>query len=288
MTIAVTAATGKLGRLVVADLLTTERAESIVAIVRDPHKAAALVEAGVQVRVADYDHPHALDSALQGVDRVLLISGLDLGRRVRQHGNVISAARGAGVDFLAYTSAPHADETPLPIAAEHAATERLVRESGLHFSLLRNNWYNENYIPLIDRVRESGEIVGNAGTGRIASAAHADYAAAAAAVLRGGHDDTVYELAGDQAWDFAELAQMLAGIVGREVVSRAISADQHIEELIANCVPTDRAAFSAAMDTAIEDGALSDASGDLRRLIGRPTTPIAETLRAASTRVPAN
>ncbi|MET0991181.1 MAG: SDR family oxidoreductase [Lacisediminihabitans sp.] len=288
MTIAVTAATGKLGRLVVADLLTTESAESIVAIVRDPRRATALVEAGVQVRVADYDHPHALGAALQGVDRVLLISGLDLGRRVRQHGNVIAAARGAGVDFLAYTSAPHADETPLPIAAEHAATERLVRESGLHFSMLRNNWYNENYSALIDRVRETGEIVGNAGTGRIASAARADYAAAAAAVLRGGHDDTVYELAGDRAWDFAELAQILTGIVGREVVYRSISADHHIEELIANCVPTDRAAVAAALDTAIEDGALSDASGDLRRLIGRPTTPITETLRTASARVAAN
>jgi len=288
MTIAVTAATGKLGRLVVADLLTTESPDSIVAIVRDPHKATALVEAGVQVRVADYDHPHALDAALQGVDRVLLISGLDLGRRVRQHGNVIAAARGAGADFLAYTSAPHADETPLPIAAEHAATERLVRESGLHFSLLRNNWYNENYIPLIDRVRETGEIVGNAGTGHIASAALADYAAGAAAVLRGGHDDTVYELAGDRTWDFAELAQILSGIVGREVVYRSISADHHIEELIANCVPTDHAAFAAAMDTAIEDGALSDASGDLTRLIGRPTTSIAETLSAEALRATAH
>ena len=282
MTIAVTAATGKLGRLVIADLLATEDPASIVAIVRDLQKASGLKAAGVQVRVADYDHPDALINALRGVDRVLLISGLDLGRRVRQHGNVITAAREQGAQFLAYTSAPHADSTPLPVAPEHAATEALVRESGLHFSLLRNNWYNENYIPLIDRVRETGEIVGNAGDGRVASAAQADYAAAAAAVLRSGHENTVYELAGDNSWDFTELAQILTGIVGREVAYRPVSADHHIEELVAACVPTDHAAFAAAMDTAIEDGALSDASGDLARIIGRPTIPVAESLKSAA------
>jgi NAD(P)H dehydrogenase (quinone) len=131
-------------------------------------------------------------------------------------------------------------------------------------------------------VRETGEIVGNAGTGRVASAAQVDFAAGAAAVLRGGHENTVYELAGDRAWDFAELADILSGIVAREVSYRSLSADRHIEELIAACVPTDHAAFAASMDTAIGDGALSDASGDLARLIGRPTTPISETLASAA------
>ena len=195
--IVVTAATGQLGRLVVEDLLTRVPADTIVAAVRTPAKAADLAERGVQVREADYDRPETLTAALDGADNVLLISGSEVGRRIPQHQAVVDAATKANVSLPAYTSAPRADTTPLAVGPEHKAAEESIKASGLTYSILRNGWYNENYVQTARQAAATGTLLGSARDGRVASASRADFAAAAATVLTTpGHDNTVYELAG--------------------------------------------------------------------------------------------
>ena len=281
MTLAITAATGHLGRLVADDLLRRVPANDIVLVVRHPEKAAAFAERGVTVRHGDYNDPASLDGAFDGVEKLLLISGSEVGNRVPQHTAVVRAAQAAGVRFLAYTSAPHADTTALSVAPEHKVTEQVIRESGLAYSLLRNNWYTENYADRIATAVATGTFVGAAGDGRVASATRADFAAAAAAVLAGdGHDNTIYELAGDVAWTFPDLAAAITAASGREVTYQDVSADKFAEILIAAGVPEGGARFAAAIDAEIADGVLADVTGDLARLIGRPTTTLAEALPA--------
>jgi len=276
--IAVTAASGHLGRLVVTGLLDAGTpADQVVAVVRSPEKVADLAERGVQVRRADYDDAAALETALQGVDRLLLISGSEVGQRVAQHGNVLQAAKAAGVQFLAYTSASKADDTPLPLAPEHIATERLIADFGIPAAVLRNNWYFENYDQPITRAAESGELSGSSGTGRIGAATRADYAAAAVAVLTAEQPRTgVFELGGDQAWSFAELAAAVAAETGREVTYRDLTPEQHVQTLLEAGLPQGTADFVVGLDQAIAQGALDTGSTALSELAGRPTTTLAE------------
>ena len=285
MTIAVTGATGQLGRLVLDELLTSQEPDSLVAIVRDAAKARELVARGVQVRVADYSDPAALEAALTGVDRLLLVSGSEVGSRVAQHGAVIDAAKAAGVGQLVYTSAPKADDTPLVLAPEHAATEALIQESGVPFTILRNNWYTENYLDTARQAAVTGEVVGSAGNGRVASASRVDFAEAAAVVLTtDGHLGRTYELAGDVAWTFDDFAAVLSEVAGRPVTYRSVSTEEHTAILQGFGLDAGTAGFVAALDANIRDGALDSASTDLRDLIGRPTTPLLQALTSAAAR----
>lgn len=283
MTIAVTGATGQLGRLVLEELLSGQEPGSLVAVVRDAAKAAELAARGVQVRVADYSDPVALTEALTGVDKLLLVSGSEVGARVAQHANVVNAAKAAGVGFIAYTSVLAADTTELILAPEHKATEELIRASGLDFTLLRNGWYTENYAPSVATAKQTGAVVAAAGDGRVASAARADYAAAAAAVLSSaGHEGRTYELSGDYAWDFKELATAITKVAGREVVYRPVSAPELVEVLTTAGLDAGTAGFLAALDSDTEAGLLATVTGELSRLIGRPTTPLLQALEAAA------
>jgi NAD(P)H dehydrogenase (quinone) len=283
MTIAVTGATGQLGRLVLDELLSSQEPGSLVAVVRDAAKAGELSARGVQVRVADYSDPAALTEALTGVDKLLLVSGSEVGSRVAQHANVINAAKAAGVGFIAYTSVLAADTTELILAPEHKATEELIRASGLDFALLRNGWYTENYAQTVATAKQTGAVVAAAGDGRVASATRADYAAAAAAVLSSaGHEGRTYELSGDYAWDFKELATAVAKIVGREVVYRPVSAPELVEVLTTAGLDEGTAGFLAALDSDTEAGLLATVTGELSGLIGRPTTPLLQALEAAT------
>ncbi|MCW2677770.1 MAG: Quinone oxidoreductase [Modestobacter sp.] len=279
--IAVTGATGQLGRLVVTGLLEAGvPAGEVVAVVRDPQKASDLADRGVQVRQADYSDPAALQAALRDADRVLLISGSEVGRRVAQHGNVLRAAQSAGVELLVYTSAPRADDTSLPLAPEHLATERLLGDSGIPAVVLRNNWYLENYDQAIGQAAATGEVIGSAGNGRIAAASRADFAAGAVAVLTVDQPQPgVLELGGDSAFTLAELASVVAEQSGRKVTYRDLSAEEHARALAAHGVPEDVAGFVAAIDRSIGQGALDTGSSALSTLIGRPTTTLANHVR---------
>ncbi len=281
MKIGVTGATGQLGRLVVQHLLKHCQPEDVVAVVRDPAKAADLAGQGVTVRVASYDDRAALEVALAGVDKLLLISSNEVGRRIPQHQNVINAARAVGVKHVVYTSAPKATTSSLVLAPEHKATEEYLAASGLTYTVLRNNWYSENYTQTIRNAAASGEIVSAAGNGRVASATRADYAEAAAVVLTSeGHENKVYELGGDQAWDFYELAAMIAEVTGRPCTYKAVEAAELVERMRQAGADEGTAAFVAALDTNIAEGALAEVTGDLSRLLGRPTTPMQETVKA--------
>ena len=281
--IAVTGASGHLGRLVVESLL--ERgvpAGRIVAAARRPEKASALAARGVEVRAADYARPETLDAALAGVGRLLLVSSNEVGQRFAQHRNVIEAAVRAGVELVAYTGILKAPTSGLILAGEHKATEEAIRDSGLPFVFLRNGWYTENYDASIRQAVEHGAILGSAGDGRVSAAARADYAAAAAAVLtEAGHENRAYELGGDEAFTLAELAAEVSRQSGREVVYRDLPPEAYAEALASFGVPADFARVLADSDLGISRGELHTDSGDLRRLAGRPTVTLAEAVAAA-------
>ncbi|MDP3924962.1 MAG: SDR family oxidoreductase [Hydrogenophaga sp.] len=280
--IAITGATGQLGRLVIQNLLNTVPASQIVAAVRSPEKAADLAALGVQVRQADYTQPPTLDAAFQGVDKLLLISSSEVGQRAPQHAAVIAAAQKAGVKLLAYTSLLRADSSPLGLAAEHKETEAMLRASGLPHVLLRNGWYTENYTGSVPAALQYGAVMGSAKDGRIASAARADYAAAAAAVLtKEGQAGQVYELAGDTAYTLAELAAEIASQSGKPVVYNDLPQAAYAAALVQVGLPEGFAALLADSDVGASKGALFDDSHQLSQLIGRPTTPLAEVVKTA-------
>ncbi len=278
MTILVTGTSGHLGRLIVERLLARGLpADQIVAGARTPSKVADL---GVRAVELDYTKPDTIAAALDGVETVMLVSGSEVGQRAIQHANVIDAAKAAGVSRIVYTSAPNAREGALILAPEHKATEEAIEASGIPATILRNGWYTENYAGTLEQAT-SGEIVTSTGTGRVSSASRVDYADAAAVVLTTeGHEGMVYELSGDTAWDFDEFAAVASGIHGTPVVHRAVSSDEHVAALLAAGLDEGTAGFVAALDANIRDGLLGHTPGDLGRLIGRPTTPLAEGLVA--------
>lgn len=279
----ITGATGHLGRLVVEALL--ERAvpaDQIVALGRAVDRISDLADRGVQVRAVDYDDVDALQDAFEGAHRVLLVSGSEFGRRVAHHQNVIDAAARAGVELLAYTSVANADRTGMKLAADHLATEKALAGSGLPHVLLRNGWYLENYTAQLATFLEHGAVLGSAGDGRVSGAARADYAEAAAVVLL--EEDPAgktYELGGDDAFTLAELATTVGDAAGRSVEYRDLPVADYAQVLVGAGLPQEYAEILADSDLGIARGDLHVTSGDLGRLLGRPTTTLADAVRAA-------
>ncbi|GLY61135.1 quinone oxidoreductase [Pectobacterium brasiliense] len=279
--IAITGASGQLGRLVITQLLEKVPASDIVALVRDVNKVADLSAKGVQVKAADYNQPEALVSALQGVDKVLLISSSEVGQRAAQHRNVIDAAVKAGVKLVAYTSLLHADKSPLALAEEHRQTETLLKDSGLPHVLLRNGWYTENYAASIPASLEHGVFIGSAGEGKITSATREDFAAAAVTVLtQEGQAGKVYELAGDEPYTLAELAAEVSKQSGKNIGYQNLSEAEFAAALVSAGLPEGFAQIIADSDTGASKGGLFDDGKQLSRLIGRPTTPLSAVVKA--------
>lgn len=281
-TYAVTGATGQLGRLVVEELLSRGvPASDLVAIVRTPSKAADLAERGVQVREGDYGRPETLPAALAGVQRLLLVSGSEIGARVAQHTAVIDAAKAAGVERITYTGILKAGNTSNPLAGEHEATEEALRASGVPITILRNGWYFENYTQQLGQYLERGEIVGATANGKISAASRADFAvAAAAALLTDDGDEVVHELGGP-AFTFDELATTISDVTGTKVAHRDLSVEDYAAELQQVGLDAGTAGFVAGLDASIAAGDLHTDSEDLARLLGRPATPLADVVRAA-------
>ncbi|EMQ1830295.1 NAD(P)H:quinone oxidoreductase [Escherichia coli] len=277
--IAITGATGQLGHYVIESLMKTVPASQIVAIVRNPAKAQALAAQGITVRQADYGDEAALTSALQGVEKLLLLSSSEVGQRAPQHRNVINAAKAAGVKFIAYTSLLHADKSPLGLADEHIETEKMLADSGIVYTLLRNGWYSENYLASVPAALEHGVFIGAAGDGKIASATRADYAAAAARVIsEAGHEGKVYELVGDSAWTLTQLAAELTKQSGKQVTYQNLSEADFAAALKSVGLPDGLADMLADSDVGASKGGLFDDSKTLSKLIGRPTTTLAESV----------
>lgn len=280
--IAITGAAGQLGRLVIDELLKTVSPETLVAVVRNPAKVSNLAERGVQVREADYNDRTALNAALQGVEKLLLISSSEVGQRTHQHANIINAAAQAGVRLIAYTSLLHADRSALGLADEHIATEKMLADSGVPYVLLRNGWYVENYLASLPPALHHGVFIGSAGDGKIAAAPRADYAAAAARVITAnGQAGKVYELAGDTGWTLKELTQEISRQSGRPVVYQNLSEADFTAALLGAGLPQGLAEMLANSDIGASKGGLYDDSHQLSTLLGRPTVPLADSVRAA-------
>lgn len=283
MSIVVTGASGQLGRLIVQHLLADGvPAEQITATGRRRERLAELAEQGVRVVESDYTRPETLVEAFTGADTLMLVSGSEVGQRTAQHRNAIDAAVTAGVRRIVYTSVLHADRTTLPVAPEHVETEALLRDSGLAVTLLRNGWYTENYLGDLAQAADSGVIVAAVGDGRVASATRDDYAAAAAVVLRTeGHEGKTYELSGDVAWTFDDLAAAAGEVLGRPVEYQRVTVDEHRAALEGAGLDAGTIGFVLAMDENTANGQLADVTGELSALIGRPTTGLVDALRAA-------
>ena len=279
--IVITGATGNLGQHVIASLLKSVPAANIIAAVRNPAKAAALAAQGVQVRQADYNDGASLDAAFKGATKILLISSSEVGQRAQQHQNVIDAAKRAGVSLLAYTSVLRADTSPLGLAAEHVITEAAIRASGLPYSFLRNGWYLENHTEHLAPVLEHGVVLGAAQNGRFSSAARADYAAAAAAVLTVDKPQAIYELAGDQGFTLAEYAAEVARQSGKAIVYKDMPQADFKAALVSVGVPEGFADLLADSDAGTAKGGLEDHGKQLSALIGRPTTSLLDAVKAA-------
>mgnify|MGYP001300073210 CR=1 FL=1 len=283
MSIVVTGATGHLGRLIVEGLLRDGvTPDEIVAAGRSTDKIADLADRGVRVVQMDYTDPESMAVAFAGAQTLMLVSSSEVGQRAAQHGAAIDAAKLAGVGRIVYTSAPKADNTALILAPEHKITEELIRASGIPFTILRNGWYSENYAGTATQAKEAGILAASVGDGLVASASRVDYADAAVAVLTGeGHENAVYELSGDTAWSHTELAAVLTDILGRDVAYAPLTEAEHLAALAAAGLDAGTAGFVVALDGNIRDGLLAETSGELRALIGRPTTPLREGLAAA-------
>ncbi|WP_081192983.1 SDR family oxidoreductase [Halomonas sp. KM007] len=280
--IVVTGATGQLGRLVIDALVKRVPAEHIVAAVRNVEKAQPLAELGVHVRQANYDDPDSWQAALQGAEKVLLISSSEIGQRVDQHRAVIEAAKRQGVALLAYTSLLHADSSPLGLAQEHRETEALIHASGVPYVLLRNGWYTENYTQGAPGAVAQGVLFGCADEGRIASAGRADYAEAAAIVLASDqHREPVYELAGDSAYTLGELAAVIARQSGQRVDYVNVSEADYVSALQQAGLPKEFASVLADADRGVAKGALLDEGHQLSQLLGRPTLSLEEAVKQA-------
>lgn len=279
MTIAVTGATGQLGRLVAETLKTKIAPEGLVALARNPDKAADL---GVPVRAFDYDAPETLVASLDGVETLLLISGSDIGRRVRQHAAVIEAAEAAGVKHIVYTSLLNAPNSTLGLAQEHVETEKLLAASGIGHTVLRNGWYTENYTMGLPAALEHNALIGAAGDGRISSATRQDYAAAAAAVLLDTSlQGKTYELSGDDSYTLTDLAATLSAQTGRDIPYVDMPEPDYAAALTGAGLPAELAGFLAHCDVEASKGALFDEGRQLSTLIGRPTTPLAAAVAIA-------
>jgi len=279
MKIGVTGATGQLGRLVVGKLKEKGLAENVVALVRTPEKAADL---GVEAREFDYNNPNQLVGALNGIDKLVLISGNELGQRATQHANVIEAAKKAGVKLVVYTSLLHADTSTLSLAPEHLATEKTLQASGLAYTILRNGWYTENYTGSVAGAVAAGAFIGSAGEGKISSAARADFAEAAVEVVSGeGHEGKIYELSGDESYTLADLAAEISKQSGKSIPYNNLPETEYAKILKSFGIPEGFADAIASWDVSASKCDLFDESHQLSKLIGKPTTPLAQTVKEA-------
>lgn len=279
MKIGVTGATGQLGTIVIKELKKRIPTDEIVALVRSPEKASNL---GVETRKFDYNNRDGLTESLKGIDRLLLISSNEIGQRAKQHLNVIEAAWENGVKWIVYTSLLHADKSSLSLATEHHTTEQAIIDSGIDYTILRNGWYTENYANSIKGAVDGGAYIGSASNGRISSASRADYAEAAAVVITNeSHKGKIYELAGDDSYTLHDLAAEVSKQSGKKIPYKNLTEGEYIDALKSFNVPGPLAEAIAGWDVSASNDDLYDDSHQLSLIIGRPTTPLSESVREA-------
>lgn len=277
MKIGITGATGQLGQLVVQKLKDKNPDAKLVALVRNPDKAKPL---GIEAKAFDYEQPEALPKALEDIDRLVFISGSEIGKRETQHKNVINAAKQAQVKQIAYTSLLHADTSSMILAPEHLATEKMLQDSGIPHTILRNGWYTENYTAGLKQAVEQGAIIGSAGDGKISSATREDYAEAIAeTIINDDHTDKTYELAGDQTFTMQDLAAEVSKQTGKNIEFVNLPEAEYAQKLQEIGLPEGMAKAFASLDYSASKNDLHDESGELARLINRPTTSLSQAVK---------
>lgn len=281
MKIAITGATGQLGQLVIEALLKQTDASNIITLVRHQNRAQHRTAQGIETRHFDYDQPQSLAPSLDGVDKLLLISANEVGRRTPQHQAVIEAAQKAGVKYIAYTSLYNVDKSALGLAQEHRETEALIKESGLSYTFLRNNWYSENYLAGLAHNIETGVLYGAAADGKISSASRQDYAEAAAKVISThGHENKTYELAGSDSFTLNDLAGFISEASAKTVKYQNLSAEDYTQGLSQAGLPEGLINVIVDADIHTIQGAMFSDSKDLEHLIGRKTTSIQDSIKS--------
>ncbi|NLP59251.1 SDR family oxidoreductase [Lutibacter sp. B1] len=279
MKIGITGASGKLGQLVVSKLKEHISAEDIIALVRTPEKVESL---GINARTFDYNQPNKLAAALKGIDKLLLISGNEIGKRFLQHSAVINAAKEVGIKHFVYTSLLKADSSTLVLAPEHLNTEKAIKASGLDFTILRNGWYNENYTERVKDTVAHGKLYGSSSDAKISSASREDFAEAAVVVLcEDKHRNKTYELSGDLAFTMEDYASEISKLTGKKIPYVNLPEKEFASVLEQAGLPEPVAAFFAGTHTATLHGDLYDDGNQLNQLIGRPTTTISKSISKA-------
>ena len=277
MKIGITGATGQLGQLVVQKLKEKNPDAKLVALVRNPDKAKPL---DLEAKPFDYEQPEALPKALEDIDRLVFISGSEIGKRETQHKNVINAAKQAQVKQIAYTSLLHADTSSMILAPEHLATEKMLQDSGISHTILRNGWYTENYTAGLKQAVEQGAIIGSAGDGKISSATREDYAEAIAeTIINDDHTGKTYELAGDQTYTMQDLAAEVSKQTGKNIEFVNLPEAEYAQKLQEIGLPEGMAKAFASLDYSASKNDLHDESGELARLINRPTTSLSQAVK---------
>lgn len=279
MKIAVTGATGHLGRLIINNLRERIPSDNLIALTRSVEKAKDM---NLEVREFDYEKLATLKPALTGVDTLLLISASEIGKRVAQHKNIMEAVKQSSIKWIIYTSLLHADTSSIGLAAEHLETEKMIRDSGIPFTFLRNGWYTENYTGTVPGAIRGGAFIGSAGSGKISAAARSDYADAAVAVIIGKeHQNKIYELAGDHFFTLSDLAAEISRQTGKDIPYKNLSEEDYTKILIGFGVPEGMAKAIAGWDISASNNALFDNSRQLSKLTGKPTTPLSVSVAEA-------
>lgn len=275
--IVVTGATGQLGAQIVQKLLGHMPAYQIGASTRDPVKAEALAEAGVRVRRGDFADPAGLRDAFEGASQVLIVSSNAEaygGDTLAQHRAAIDAACDAGVRRIVYTSHMGASATSAfrPMH-NHFATEAMLASCGVPWTALRNGFYAESGAAIIGNVRDTRAIMAPA-DGKVSWTAHADLAAAAAAILaeEGSFDGPTPALTAPEALDMNDLAELAAEFIGAPVKRRVVGNDEFRSHAIGRGVPEAYADIQLGLFQAARNGEFGEVSSALADLIDR--TPI--------------
>lgn len=277
-TILVTGATGGFGGHAITSLEELVGSSHIIGLARSEEKARGLTDRGIAVRIGDYDDPESLQRAFDGVDRLLFVSGTP-GNRETEHGNVVRAAQDAGVGFIAYTSFPQATSVNNMLSSDHVFTEDLLAKSGIAHALLRNNWYLENELALIDIARSTGELPFAAGQATIGWALKREYAEAAARVVSADDPrNETLELSGPLR-SYADLAAAVSRVTGKSVTPRPVTLEGFAATLKAAGLPDGAVQGLTGVQTLVAAGDLEVASTDFVRTLGHPLLPLDEALK---------
>ncbi|MBP1857361.1 SDR family oxidoreductase [Rhizobium herbae] len=286
-TLLVTGATGKLGRLVLDELLASGKVSpaDIIATSRDTEKLADYAAKGVQTRAANFDDAASLEAAFTGADRILIIStdALDEpGKRLRQHLTAVAAAQKAGAKHILYTSMPNPETSVIPFAPDHLGTENAIKATGIAYTILRNGWYMENLFLALPHAIADGKWYSASGKGQLAHIARADIAKATAAALASGSTESVtYTLTGDTKHTVDDIAAIVSTVTGKPLEVVDVTDEQLAGGLKAAGLPDFFIPVIVSFDTNTREGHIDLVTGDATKLSGAKLTTLKDFLEAS-------